>query len=224
MDFHDPVAAGLHFGYAVWSLFAGAFLVRLTRRHPTGHRIAIGIYALSVVSLYTCSGLFHSLRYDSEQDPHFEFFRRLDLAAIFGLIAGSCIATFVYLLPKWWMRASVAAEAAFGITGIALVWTLRDVVAESLLYVYVAMGLIALVPAHLLYRRLRHRGMALIFLFAAFYVGAAAVQAVGWPVLAPGLFGSHELFHLGNMIATLLHFILLVKFALPQVRKADAKR
>ena len=168
------------------------------------------------MTLYTCSGLFHSLRYDSEQDPLFEFCRRLDLAAIFGLIAGSCIVTFIYLLPKWWMRASVAAEAAFGITGIVLVWALQDVVAESLLYVYIAMGLIALVPAHLLYRELGHRGMALLFLFAAFYVGAAIVQAVGWPVLAPGLFGAHELFHLGNMIATLLHFVLLVKYALPR--------
>jgi|GEM_PF-2225083 len=222
MDFHDPVAAGLHLGFAVWCLFAGAFLIRWTRRHPPGHRIAVAVYAVSAVTLYTCSGLFHSLRYDSEQDPQFEFFRRLDLSAVFGLIVGSCIPTFVYVLPKWWMRAGVATELAMGTTGIALVWSMQEVVTQTLILVFVGMGLIAVVPAHHFYRRLGGRAMALIFCFASLYVAGAVVQALKWPVLIPGLIGYHEILHLCDMTATLLHFILLVKYALPLAKRTPA--
>ena len=219
MDFHDPVAAGLHLGFALWCLFAGAFLLRWTRRHPAGHRIAVAAYAVSAVVLYTSSGLFHSLRYHSEQDPQFEFFRRLDLSAIFGLIAGSCVATFVYVLPKWWMRISVVTELAMAITGIALVWSMEEVVTQTLIFVYVGMGLIAITPVHHFYRQLGVRGMALIFFFASFYVVGAVAQALKWPVLIPGLFGYHEVLHVCDIIATLLHFILLVRFALPLARR-----
>jgi hemolysin III len=219
MDFHDPVAAWLHLGFALWCLLAGAFLVRWTRRHPTGHRIAIVVYATSAVVLYTCSGLFHSLRYHSEQDPQFEFFRRLDLSAIFGLIAGSCVPTFVYVLPKRWMRVSLITELAVAITGIVLVWSMEEVVTQTLIFVYVGMGLIAIVPVHQYYRHLGWRGMALIFSFASFYVAGAVAQALKWPVLIPGLIGYHEVLHVCDIIATLLHFILLVSFALPLARR-----
>ena len=128
MDFHDPIAAILHLGFAAWSLFAGAILFRMTKHHPLDHRIAVAIYATSAVVLYTASGLFHSLRYHSELDPQYEAFRRIDLSAIFGLIAGSCVPIFVYLLPKWWRRLCLAMEIGCAITGIALVWSMEEVV------------------------------------------------------------------------------------------------
>jgi len=216
MDFHDPVAAGLHLGFAVWCLFAGAILLRMTSGHPLGHRFAVAVYATSAVVLYTASGLFHSLRYlpasDPESDPQFEFFRRLDLSAIFGLIAGSCVPIFVYVLPKWWRRLSLVTEVGCAIVGIALVWSMQEVVTQTLIYVYVGMGLIALVPIHILARAWGWRGIALLLSFAVCYVLGAVAQAVKWPSYY------HIVLHLANMIATLLHFILLVKFALPYGR------
>lgn len=218
MDFHDPVAAGLHLSFALWCLFAGAILLRWTRGHPFGHRVAIAVYALSAFLLYLASGLFHSLRYDSETDPQFEFFRRLDLSAIFGLIAGSCVPIFVYILPKWWRRVGLTLEIVSAITGIVLIWSMQEVVTQTLIFVYVAMGVVAMVPMHLLYRRMGLRGVALVVLFAAFYVFGAVIQAIKWPAYY------HIILHLADMIATLLHFILLLKFVLPQGRLESRTR
>lgn len=218
MDFHDPVAAITHLGFALWCLFAGAVLFRLTRHHPLGHRLSVGVYALSAVVLYTCSGLFHSLRYDSEADPQYEFFRRLDLSAIFGLIAGSCVPICVYVLPKWWGRASLTLELGSAVVGIALVWSMAEVVTQTLIFVYVGMGLVAMVPFHIYIRKWGLGGVLLMLLFAAFYVLGAVAQAVQWPSYY------HIVLHVADMIATLLHSILLVKYTLPYVRPAGLSR
>ena len=216
MDFHDPVAAGLHLGFAAWCLFAGAILFRLTRGHPWGHRLSVLVYAVSAVVLYTCSGLFHSLRYDSEADPQYEFFRRLDLSAIFGLIAGSCVPICVYVLPRWWKRASLLLELGSAAVGIVLIWSMEEVVTQTLIFVYIAMGFVAMVPLRLYHRKWGMAGILLMFLFAAFYVLGAVAQAVKWP----GYY--HIVLHVADMIATLLHFVLLVKFGLPHgPRRAD---
>ncbi len=222
MDFHDPVAGGLHLAFAVWCLFAGAILFRLSRHHPPGYRFSVLVYVISAVLLYTCSGLFHSLRYlpasDPESDPQFEFFRRLDLSAIFLLIAGSCVPVCVYILPKWWRRASLALQLGWALTGVVLVWAMTDVVAERLLFVYIAMGLVALVPIRVYTRILSARAMALLLLFAGIYVVSALIQSARWPDSIPDpplRIGYHEIFHFGNMVATLLHSILLMKYILP---------
>ena len=214
MDFHDPVAASLHLGFALWCLFAGAILFRLTRNHPIGHRLSVAVYSFSAVVLYTCSGLFHSLRYDSEADPQFEFFRRLDLSAIFALIAGSCVPIFVYVLPKWWRAASLTLELASAATGIVLVWSMQEVVTQTLIFVYIGMGFVAMVPLHIYARKWGWRGLALMVLFAGFYVVGAIAQAVKWPSYY------HIVLHIADMIATLLHFVLLVKFNLHYAQNA----
>jgi len=218
MDFHDPVAAMTHLGFALWCLFAGLILFRLTRRHPPGHRLAVGVYALSAVALYTCSGLFHSLRYDSESDPQYEFFRRLDLSAIFALIAGSCVPICVYVLPKWWGRASLALQIGSATVGIVLVWSMEEVVTQTLIFVYVGMGLVARVPFHIHVRQWCLGRILLMLLFAAFYVLGAVAQAVQWPSYY------HIVLHIADMIATLLHSILLVKYTLPYARPASISR
>ena len=43
-----------------------------------------------------------------------------------------------------------------------------------------------------------------------------------WPRALPGLFGSHEVFHLFAMGGTVCHFIFMVKYAFPYRRRAPA--
>lgn len=206
MDFHDPVAAGLHLGFAVWCLFAGGLLLKLTQHHPRGHRISVAVYAFSAVLLYTCSGLFHSLSYESEADPKFEFFRRLDLSAIFGLIAGSCVPICLYTFRGFGRWVCLTLEVGAAIVGISLVWAMDEVVTQTLIFVYIGMGMVAIIPIPVYYRQWGTSGIALMFAFAGFYVAGAVFQAVKWP----GYY--HVLLHLCDMIATLLHVVLLWKF------------
>ena len=95
---------------------------------------------------------------------------------------------------------------------------MAEVVTQTLIFVYVGMGLVAMVPFHIYIRKWGLGGVLLMLLFAAFYVLGAVAQAVQWPSYY------HIVLHVADMIATLLHSILLVKYTLPYARPAGLSR
>ena len=67
-------------------------------------------------------------------------------------------------------------------------------------------------------RSLSQRKLGLILLGGLFYSVGAVLNLARWPILAPGLFGAHELFHLFVMAGTLTHFLFMVRVVLPYER------
>lgn len=220
-DFHDEVSAGTHLVMAVWSAFVAAYLLRITRHHPTPHRLSVLGYAVSAVTLYAASGLFHGLAHPTPE------FRRawqlLDQTAIFGLILGSNLPLYVYLLRPAVRRRLLALMGLVALSGTGFIW-LYPVLAgvgpphELLVGAYLAMGFLGLTPVRAYYRRLGWRGMLWVFLLTSSYVGGAVCEAAKWPVILPGYFTYHEVLHLADMAGTIAHLVLLVRFVLPTVR------
>src|SRR5581483_5219263 len=130
MDFHDTVSSASHLLTAVWAAFAPLVLLRLTRGHGVG-RWAIGFYGLSMVLLFTASGLFHGLHYESRDERL--LFQRIDKSAVF-LLSG-----------RWprWMFAALTGMTVFGVGSLLLA---PDLPHEDLVAVYVVMGLSGLLP------------------------------------------------------------------------------
>lgn len=220
MDFHDPVSAYTHLIMAAWSAFVAVILLRLTARHPPGHRLSILVYAVSAVTLYTASGLFHGIRHPSP--AWWRAWQLLDQTAIFGLIFGSNVPIAVYLLkprPRNWLLATMG---AVGLVGAASLWLLPWVLGkpphEVLIAAYLTMGFLGLLPIRAYFRKVGWGGMLWVFLLSFFYVGGAVSEAAKWPVIIEAgwwRFTYHEILHLADMAGTGAHLVLLLKYVLP---------
>src|SRR5581483_713518 len=110
----NPVSAGTHLFWCLWSAYVAALLWRLCRgdrfRQLTG-----GIFGLCMVALYGASGVYHSVRVSEDW---LRYFRLLDHSAIYLLIAGTYTPIFALLLAgrlRTIMLALVWGLAAIGI-------------------------------------------------------------------------------------------------------------
>lgn len=209
MDFHEPFSALTHLFFAAWSVFAGLILLRLTRGHAAVRRWAVGLYAVSVVVLYTASGLFHGVRYASAAEA--EVFRRLDLSAIFLLVAGSYLPLFAYLLVGRWRRRLTAVVAALALAGVVVVWLLPQPTSAVMVPVYAGLAAVGLIPVRRYVAAAGWRTVGWMFAAAGIYLAGAMCEVLKWPVLVPGWVGPHEVLHLTDVGGTLTHFGLVLR-------------
>ncbi len=222
MESFDPVSAATHLGMAVWTAFAGVLAWRLTSGHGPARRASVALYAVSAVVLYLASGTFHGLMaaYASAAQSREELkatlwvAQRLDKTAIFLLILGSNLPVVVYLLRGWWRGVCIAGTTLFAAAGITAMWTWPGLPHSALVGLYVGMGVFGLVPFRQYLPRIGWRGMGWILAFAAVYILGAAADVAKWPTLLPGVFGPHELLHVCDMLATLIHYGFLLRFVI----------
>jgi hemolysin III len=57
--------------------------------------------------------------------------------------------------------------------------------------------------------------MALGLLGGILYTVGGICEATRWPVLWPHIVGYHEVFHLFDMLATLVHIFFMLRYILP---------
>jgi hemolysin III len=218
MDFHDPVSSLSHLLMAGWSAFAAVVLLRLSRHHSRGRRLSVLLYSASAVALYAASGLFHGLQHPSPEARR--AWQLLDQTAIFGLIFGSNLPLYAYLLLPRVRNRLVAMMAAVMAAGVAALWVSPWVLGHPpphvwLVAAYLAMGVLGWLPIRTYYRRIGLRGVAWILALSVMYVGGAACEAARWPVVVPGVVSYHEVLHVFDMLGTAAHLVLLVRYVLP---------
>jgi hemolysin III len=217
MDFHDFVSAVSHLGMAAWCLFVGLFLVRQSSHHPRSHRGSIALYALSAVTLYLFSGLYHGIAHTSAETRR--VWQLLDQTAIFWLIVGSNLPIAVYLLTPRWRNSILGGMILFAALGTACLWLLPKPPHELLVASYVGLGIVSLIPLREYSRIVGWRGMCWIGWLAFWYLLGAACEGLKWPTLLPGVVGPHELLHICDMLGTVCHVVFLVRFVLPHLHK-----
>ena len=97
----------LHQWAAVWALGAGAALAAMA---PTGRTaLAAGLYALSLVALFTVSATYHRVQWSAEARARM---RRADHASIFVLIAGTYTPVALIGLPASAGNSACSREAS----------------------------------------------------------------------------------------------------------------
>jgi hemolysin III len=207
--FRHPVSAVTHLLFCGWAVYVTAVFRRLT----TGDRarqMSASIFGASMVLLYGASGLYHAI--PATQPRWIALFRRLDLAAIHVLIAGTCTAIFAVLpagRPRHVPLALVWAVAAAGAVSKALP-ALPDF--SITLALYVASAAIGCLPVMALARMVGARGLFWIVGGAAVYATGATCEALRWPVPVPGIVGYHEILHVCDMIGTSGHVVFVVRY------------
>lgn len=203
---------------STFSHMSGAFLAGLgvlvlrrrarARSLPRDGRIGLTAYGFSVIFAFTASALFH---YFPWKPAELVFFKKLDHAAIFAVIAGTCTVLLnagrsphrrLFIIACWTLCAAAAALKM-------LVWPMSLWMSAA---IYLTVGwagaasvLSALRDASWTELRLLVYGMIVLTI-------SAVVFATETPVIWEGVVEGHELFHILVLIGAALHFHFILRY------------
>ena len=200
----EPFSTFSHLLGALLGLAALAVLVGRARQRGMGHAgvWALVVYGVSMALGFTASALFHGSMVPFEE---LVFFKKLDHAAIFVMIAGTGTALYGALHTRWAGPViGVLWVVCMGALAIKMIVWPMPLPVTALMYVTVGwctlLGLFAIV------RTVGWQRVRPLFLGAAVLTVGAAVFALEWPVLWPGVVEGHEVFHMFVLAGAGIHF------------------
>lgn len=183
---------------------AGVLLLAVA---PTwGTRLAAGVYALTLVTVFWVSSRYHRGSWSVEERARWQ---RGDHAAIFLLIAGSYTPYCVLALEgAWrpWMLAVAWGGAALGI-GVKLYRVDLHMLSGAM---YLGLGWAAVVAFPQFVRALRPAALILTIAGGLLYSMGALALALHRPRLSPRTFGYHEVWHAATAAAAACHYVAVL--------------
>lgn len=208
--FFEPFGSMIHLIGAL--VFAVLTFFLLRRGRGDGRRVtALAIFALSCVLLLSMSGVYHLLR---EGGTARAVLGRLDLAAIFILIAGTHTpvqAIFFRGAARWGVLAVMWLLAATGITLFSIFY---DSLPRGLgTTIFISLGWIAGAAGVMVWRRHGTSEVKLLLLGGVAYSVGAILLGIGWPTIIPGVVGPHEIWHIAVLVAMSMHWTFVFKNA-----------
>lgn len=172
------------------SLIAGIVMISVADK--LRGRVTLGIFTLTAVTLFTCSALYHRVKW---QPRYRALWRRIDHANIPILIAGTYTPFAIFLLSKG--QAVILLSLVWGGALLTALMRISWINAPRWLYVplYGALGWAAVLYLPSFWRNGGVAVFTLILLGGIFYTAGGIIYALKKPVLSIKWFGFHELFH-----------------------------
>lgn len=206
----NPVRGFLHGTAAVLAL-AGT-IVLVVKASSISGRVAMVIYGLGLMALYTTSSLYHSIPWRERWKKRMQ---RLDHAMIFVLIAATFTPIGAIVLDGWIRIVSLGVAWSIAVVGVGHHLFIRNQRFHLSIGLMVTMGWLSL---PLMFPMADRAGMALVGLIAAggvVYTIGMVIVTTNWPRLWPRVFSSHELFHVFVVTASALHFAAILRYVAP---------
>src|SRR5574341_859304 len=208
--FSDPVASLTHLAGAVVFAILGVVLLRRGSGNA-GRMLSLCVFAFSCVLLLSLSGVYHLL---APGTAGREVLKRLDHAAIFGLIAGSFTPVHAILFRGAWRWGMLAVIWGAAIAGITLKTLNFAAMPEWVgLAMYLGLGWLGVISAVALARRCGFRFVLPVLWGALAYTVGAVAEFLRWPLLLPGIVGPHEIFHLAVLAGIAWHWAFILSIA-----------
>jgi len=218
LNFREPVSAWTH---GLWLLLSPLALVILWRagRGDRVKRAGFLVFGLSLALCYAGSTAFHGVRLSPDA---IEFFATLDSIGIYLLIAGTVTpVALVVLRDRWQWGILVSAWALAGV-GILLALTPLQVPRAISTGLYLGLGWGVALCYFVLAQTLSHRALRPLLTGGVLYTVGAVLNLLRWPLLWPGVFSAHELFHLFVMGGSLAHVWFMLRVIGPYDRRNAA--
>jgi hemolysin III len=214
--FREPVSAWTH---GIWMIFAlvGCLLLWQVGRGDPVKQAALLLYGICLVLCLGGSALYHGVRLPAQQ---IRYCRMIDHIGIFLLIGGTVTPVALVVLTARWRTLTLAVAWGGAAFGIALLTSWSTAPLWLYTSIYLVMGWGVCLGYFEIARVLSRRAMRPVWLGGWFYTVGALLNLVGWPRLVPGVFGTHELFHLFVMAGSLCHFYFMVRWLAPYPRAA----
>lgn len=204
----NPVRGFLHGAAAVLSLVGAAALWR-AGEDDVGMRIALLVFAASLVALYTVSSLYHSYPWRPEWKQRMQ---RLDHAMIYVLVAGTYTPIALAILDGWLLAAALAATWGITLVGTAQKIFWPHVPHAVSITMQVVQGWLALPFLGLVARTLPAGAFWLVVLGGLSYTIGMIFFVTRRPRLWPHVFSYHEVFHLCVVAGSALHYAAILGY------------
>jgi hemolysin III len=206
-----PVASLSHLMAFAAALFVAALLVKMARRDPA-KRFSVAVFGVCMCLLYLASGTYHAVIVPPDQ---LRVFQLLDHTAIYLLIAGTYTPACVVLLRGRARAGMLALVWGLAVAGIACKWLLPLPPFWLTVGFYVGLGWAGLLVLGSLVQAVGARGMVWVLIGGTCYTAGGVMDVVQWPVLWPGVIGSHELLHVLDVGGTAAHVVFIVRYVIP---------
>lgn len=204
----NPVRGFLHGSAALLSL-VGAVVLWRTDAGDLGMRIALLVFAASLVGLYTVSSLYHSFPW---QDEWKQRMQRLDHSMIYVVVAGTYTPFALAVLDGWWLVAALAATWGIAIGGVAQKVFWPNVGHWVSITMQIVQGWLALPFIGIVARTLPPAAVWLLVLGGLSYTVGAVFFVTRRPRLWPHVFSYHEVFHVCVVAGSALHYAAIIRY------------
>jgi hemolysin III len=181
-------------------------------RHQRFKAWSLLVFGISLTFCYAASTAFHAAPF---RGSPLGWLQRLDHIGIYLLIAGTYTPVAWSLLRGRWLWGTLATVWSLTALCSARVWyggVLPIWVSTS---VYLAMGWGSLLCYRELARTYSHRALLPLPLGGVFYSIGAVINLAKWPVLSPGIFAAHELFHFFVIAGSACHIFFMLAVVVP---------
>jgi hemolysin III len=195
----------------MWSVPFSVALVIVA--HDARARVAVSIYATTLVALFGVSALYHRVDWISISARR--WMRRLDHSMIFLLIAGTYTPFAVLALDGPLATAILIVVWAAALGGIVLKLAWIDAPKWLIALIYVAIGWVALAAFPQLLSKLGVTATVMVAAGGLLYTAGAIVYARQRPDPVPTVFGYHEIFHALVILAAALQYAVVAFWVLP---------
>ena len=201
--------------FSVYSHLIGAILTAIgtvflvIKSHGDTNKIIVSIiYGTAVTVLFLASTITHSLK---TSEDHIFFWTRIDQIAIFFMIAGTYTPiSYIYLTGAWRIGILIGQWTVVGAGLILkLIWihSPRWVTAG----IYLLQGWMAVIPGYVIFMVMPRFDFILAVIAGFTYSIGALMYILRKPKLFPGVFGSHDLFHVCVLLGNALFYIVIFR-------------
>lgn len=209
----EPVNAFTHLIGAIISLIGTIVLLSLGKYGepftPSAF-ISIIVFGLSLILLYTTSGVYHLIQ---TTDAILLKFKKLDHAMIFVLIAGSYTPFCLLSLEGVWKWSIISIVWSLAIIGIFLKVFWINMPRWLSTGLYIGMGWIAIFALKPLYASLSFGGFFWLVFGGLMYTIGGIIYGLKKPNFSSS-FGFHEIFHIFVMLGSACHYWAIFNYVL----------
>jgi hemolysin III len=164
--------------------------------------VGFGIYGLAMITLYTISTLYHSLK-----EPLKSFFQRLDHLSIYLMIAGSYTPFTLLVLEGAWRWSIFGVVWGLAILGMSQELLIGRKTRKLSLIIYVLMGWLIVVAIEPMIKILPMSGLIWLSVGGALYTGGIVFY-----VIDDKMKHAHGIWHLFVLGGSISQFICLLRY------------
>lgn len=207
----NPIRGFLHGGAALASVAGLAFLLSRAWGRPSALAGAL-IFGVALVVMYTVSALYHSVPWGESWKQRIQ---RLDHATIYLVVAGTFTPIAIAALSGGSLALALGLVWGIALVGIVIKTLMPRVKTWLSVTLQMAMGWLALIWVPQILDHLGIGAIVLIVLGGMSYMVGAIVFLTKRPKLLPRSFSYHELFHVLVITGSVMHFVVVVVYAIP---------
>ncbi|MBM3695866.1 MAG: hemolysin III family protein [Actinobacteria bacterium] len=204
----NPVRGFLHGTAAVVSV-VGATLLTVLGGGGAWNRLSLLVFGVSLVSLYTVSGLYHSIPWSGMWKARMQ---RLDHTMIYVLVAGT-FTPIAWIALDGWLR-WVTLGVQWGIVAAGGVQKLffPEISRSLSVALQTTQGWLALLLLWPLAENLPWTALFMLGLGGVLYTVGMVFLVTNRPRLWPRVFSYHEVFHLLVVAGSSVHFAVVARY------------